>query len=41
MLHDGEKFDVSVAKLFDVGDELLGEFAIGEPAIVLFRDATP
>src|SRR5258708_32440754 len=41
VLHDGEQFDVGVAKLSDVGDELFGEFAIGEPAIVVFRNATP
>src|SRR5882762_9568756 len=33
MLHDGEQFDVGVAEIFDVWNELVGEFAIGEPAI--------
>jgi len=41
MLHDREKFDVRIAELFDVGDELFGEFAICEPAIVFFRNAAP
>jgi len=41
MLHDGEEFDMRVAEVFDVGDELVGEFAIGEPAVVSFGDAPP
>ena len=41
VLHDGEKLDVGVAELFDIRDELFGEFAIGEPAIVIFGDASP
>ena len=41
MLHDGEQLDVRVAEIFDVGDELVAEFAVGEPAIVIFGDAAP
>lgn len=41
MLHDGEKFDVGVAEVLDVGNELIGEFAIGEPAIVVLGNAAP
>ena len=41
MLHDGEQFDVGVAKAFHVGNELVGEFAVAEPAIAIFRDAPP
>jgi len=41
MLHDGEKFDVRVAELLHVGEELFGEFAIREPAIVFFRNPAP
>ena len=41
MLHDGEQFDVGVAEFLNVGDELVAKFAIGEPAIVIFRNAAP
>src|SRR5580693_7324242 len=41
MLHNGEKFDVRVAQIFDVGNELVAEFAIGEPAIAFLGDAAP
>jgi len=41
MLHDGEKFDMGIAHLEDVGNELCGEFAVGEPAIVFAGDAAP
>src|SRR5260370_4221406 len=41
MLHDGKQLDVSVAEVFDVGDELAGKFAVIQPAIVVFGDATP
>ena len=41
MLHYREQFDVGVAEIFYVGDELVGEFAIREPAIVLLGDAAP
>src|SRR5258708_30869125 len=40
-LHDGEQFDVGVAKVSDVGGELFGEVAVGEPAIGVFPKATP
>ena len=32
MFGDGEDFDVGEAEVFDVGDELGGEFAVGEEA---------
>src|SRR5712664_2972859 len=41
MLHNGEQFDVGVAEILDIGDELVAELAIVEPAIMLFRDAAP
>ena len=41
MLHDREQFDVGVAESLDVGDELVGEFGVGEPAIGVFWDAAP
>ena len=33
MLHDRQQFDVRVAHLLDVGNQLVRQFAIGEPAI--------
>ena len=41
MLHDGEQLDVRVAEIFHVGNELIAEFAVGQPAIVIFGDAAP
>ena len=41
MLHDGQQFDVGVAEILHVGNELIGEFAIAEPAIVVFGNAAP
>src|SRR5256885_11870180 len=41
MLHDGQQFDVRVAEFFYVGDQLIGEFAIREPAVGVFRYAPP
>src|SRR4029077_4598143 len=41
MLHDGPQFDVSVAHALDVGDQFIGEFAIGKPAIAIFWIAPP
>ena len=41
MLHDGKQFDVGVAEILDVGNELIAEFAVSEPAIAFFGDATP
>ncbi len=41
MLHDGEQFDMGVAEIFDVRNELVGEFTIAEPAIAFFGDAAP
>jgi hypothetical protein len=41
MFHDGKQFDVGVTEFFDVRDELVCKFAVVEPAIVVFRDATP
>ena len=33
MLHDGQQLDVREAHLLDVGNQLVGQFAVGEPAI--------
>ena len=33
MLHHRQQLDVRVAHLLDVGDQLVGQFAIGQPAI--------
>src|ERR1700676_4846452 len=41
MFHDGKQFDVGVAEIFDVGNELIAEFAVSEPAIVILGNATP
>src|SRR5882724_813445 len=41
MLHDGEQFDMCVAEIFDVGDELVAQFAVAQPPIVIFGDAAP
>ena len=41
VLHYREQLDVGVAEIFYIGDELIGEFAIREPAIVLLGDAAP
>ena len=41
MLHDGHQFDVRVAHLLHVGDQFVGEFAIGEPAIAFGGLAPP
>ena len=41
MLHDREQFDVGVAEIFYVRDELVGEFGVGEPAIGVLWDAAP
>src|ERR1700684_2107092 len=41
MLHEGKQLDVGVAQIFDVRNELVPEFAIGEPAIAFFRNAAP
>src|SRR5882762_2407811 len=41
MLHDGEQLDVGIAKFLYVGDELIAEFAISEPAAALFWDTAP
>ncbi len=41
MFHDGQKFDVRVAELLDVGNQLVGELAVAEPAIVFFRNTPP
>src|SRR3989442_1788475 len=38
MLHDGKQLDVSVAEVFDVGDELAGKFAVIQPAIEVAND---
>lgn len=32
MFGDGEEFDVGVSQVFDVGDEFVGEFSVGEEA---------
>jgi len=41
MLHDGEQLNMGVAEILDVRDKLVAKFAIGKPAILIFRDATP
>ena len=41
MLHHRQQLDVRVAHLLDVGDEPLGELAVGQVAIVFFRHARP
>src|SRR5258705_10142138 len=41
MLHDGEQLDVGIAEFLYVGDELIAQFAIGEPAAAFFWDAAP
>src|SRR5215813_3778689 len=41
MLHDWEQFDVRVAKLFDVGNQLIAELFIAEPAVVVLWNAAP
>ena len=41
MLHDGQQFDVRVAEFLDVRNQLVGKFAIAEPAIVFLRHAPP
>src|SRR5580704_10292650 len=41
MLHDGEQLDVRIAEIFDVGDELVAELAVREPAIAVLGDAAP
>ena len=41
MFHDGKQFDVRVAEILDVRNELIAEFAVGEPAIVVLGDAAP
>ncbi len=41
MLHDGHQLDVRVAHLLDVGNQLIGEFAIGEPAISVVASSPP
>src|SRR5580704_6540610 len=41
MLHDGEQLEMGVTEIFDVGNELIAEFAVSEPAIAVFGDAAP
>src|SRR6266568_2716094 len=41
MFHDGKQLDVRVAEIHDVGDELVAELVVAEPAIVILRDAPP
>src|SRR6266567_9103514 len=41
MFHDGEQFDMSVAELFSVGNQLVGELPVSEPAIVIPGNAAP
>src|SRR5580700_1888531 len=40
VLHNGKQLDVRVAKILDVGNELIAKLVIGEPAVVVFGDAT-
>src|SRR6266436_3689920 len=41
MLHDGEEFNVRVAEIFHIRNEMVAEFAVVEPAVVIFRNAAP
>src|SRR5208283_1514837 len=41
VLHDRKQFDMRVAEIFHVGNKLVGKFAIAEPAVVFFGDASP
>jgi len=41
MLHDREHFNVAVAEVLHVGDELVAQLAVGQPAIAFFRNAAP
>src|SRR6266481_5268836 len=41
VLHDGEQLDVGVAEIFHVGDELVTELAVGQPAILFLGNAAP
>src|SRR5213076_2742722 len=41
MFHDGEQFDVRIAEVFDVRYELLAQFAVAQPSIVVFGHAAP
>jgi hypothetical protein len=41
MLHDREQFDMCVAEVFYVRDELIGEFVVREPAVMFFWDTLP
>ena len=41
MLHDGKKFDVGETGIVHVIRQLHGQFAVSQPAVVLFRHASP
>src|SRR5258708_987119 len=41
MLHDGQQLDMRVAEIFDVGNQLVAEFSIAKPAIMILRDPPP
>ena len=41
MFGDGHEFDVSETHFLDVGDEAVGEFAIGEPFAAVVALAPP
>src|SRR6266513_2402053 len=41
MFHDGEQFDVRIAEVFVVRYELLAQFAVAQPSIVVFGHAAP
>src|SRR5580704_3671891 len=41
MLHDRQQLDVGVAEFLHVGNQLVGKFAVSQPAIALFGIAPP
>ena len=41
MLHDREQFDVRVAEFFHIRNQLIGKFAVGEPAILVVGNGAP
>src|SRR5277367_4939137 len=41
VLHDGKQLDMCVAEVFDVRNELIAQFAVVEPAVVVFGHAAP
>src|SRR5258708_5350447 len=41
VLHDGEQLDVGIAELFYIGNELIAQLAISQPAVVVVRKTAP